>query len=112
MKKVIYGVLAFSPELALAANFTFFTDLAGTMKQVVNMLIPVFFGIAIIYFFWGLAKFIRSAGDPKAASEGKGIMIWGILAIAVMASMWGLVAWLGTTIGVTTTGTTPVIPQI
>lgn len=109
MKKVIYGLMAFSPVLALAANFTAFDDFILFLKRAVGSLIPIFFGLAIIYFFWGLIEFIRSAGDPKKAAEGKSIMIYGVIAIAVMASIWGLVGWLQTVTGVgnTTTITPP-----
>jgi hypothetical protein len=115
MKKFIYGLLAFSPLLALAttpkADIAFLGTAAGQLSRIVNILIPVAFGLAIIYFFWGLAQYIRSAGDPEAAAKGKSIMIYGIIAIAVMASMWGLVGWLASIFGVGG-GTAPTIPSI
>lgn len=101
MKKIIYAVLSFSPVLALAAvdtgNLQLIVDF---IKRTVASLIPIFFGLAIIYFFWGLIKYIQSAGDPKAAGEGKSIMIYGVIAIAVMVSIYGLVAWLQVVFGI------------
>jgi hypothetical protein len=103
MKKVIYGLMAFSPMLALAASFTGIETLINQLQSILSKLVPLLFAVAIIYFFWGVIQFIRSAGDPKKAEEGKSIMIYGIIAIAVMASIYGLVAWIQNTLGVTET---------
>lgn len=104
MKKLIYTALSFSPVLALAqsgvgtvGNLTSLTTSIGTL---LGRFIPLLFALALIYFFWGLVKYIQAAGDPKAAAEGKSIMIYGIIAIAVMVSIYGLVAWLQSTLGV------------
>ncbi len=104
MKKIIYTVLAFSPIMAFAqadtADFSFLERLTEQVGKAVAAVIPIMFALALIYFFWGLIQFIRSAGDPKKAAEGKSIMIYGVIAIAVMASIYGLVDWLQTAVGV------------
>ena len=104
MKKVIYGLLAFGPILALAQNagtiVTTATNWATGFKDVVNILIPAFFALAIVFFFYGMAKYILAAGDPTKAKEGRGIMIWGVIAIAIMAVLFGLVQWLAGAVGI------------
>jgi hypothetical protein len=112
MKKVIYGALAFSPVLAFAQNLGNVQTLVNQIGGIIRSIIPIMFALAIIYFFWGMIKFIRSAGDPKAAAEGRSIMIYGVIAIAVMVSIYGLVGWLQTTLGVTapTTINLPTVP--
>ncbi|MEI6843603.1 MAG: hypothetical protein WCK48_03835 [bacterium] len=108
MKKIIYAALAFSPVLALAQDLKGsigkFTGIPETLKTLVNGLIPVFIALAVVYFFWGLIKFIQSAGDPKKTAEGKGIMIYGLIAIAIMVSLFGLITWLQNTTGVNSGG--------
>jgi hypothetical protein len=69
-------------------------------------------GLAIIYFFWGLIVYLRAAGDPKAQEAGKNQMLWGIIAIAIMVSLYGIIAWLQSTFGITGSSTTTTIPQI
>ncbi len=112
MKKVIYGLLAFAPVLAFAQSLSSLTTLVGQVKSVVTSILPLLFGVAIIYFFWGLIKFIRAAGDPKAVAEGKGVMIWGIVALLVMVSVYGILAWLGQAAGINPGGTVtlPTLP--
>ncbi|TSC69920.1 MAG: hypothetical protein CEO12_654 [Parcubacteria group bacterium Gr01-1014_46] len=113
MKKVILGSLYFVPLLASAqANLGGLTMLVQQFAAIIRLIGPIVFSIAIIYFFWGVAKYVLSAGDPKAAAEGKSIMIWGVIAIAVMASIYGLIIFLQQSFGVsnTTTITPPILP--
>jgi len=93
------------------ANLGFLEQLVRQVGRAVAALIPVIFGLAIVYFFWGLVKYIKSAGDPKAAGEGKSIMIYGVIAIAVMVSLYGIIAWLGGVVGLNQVGA-PNIPTV
>jgi TM2 domain-containing membrane protein YozV len=54
--------------------------------------------LALLYFFWGLARFILNAGGGKEQEEAKAIMLWGIIALFVMISVWGIVRLLGETL--------------
>ncbi len=61
---------------------------------IVNALVPFMLTLAVLYFLWGLAKFVLAAGDEGSRDSGKSIMVWGVIAITVMVSLWGLVALL------------------
>ena len=113
MKKAILVSLALLPSLALAASFDGVSDLATSFGSLLKTIIPIVFTIAIIYFFWGVAKYILAAGDAKAAAEGRSIMIYGIIAVAVMASVYGLVQFLQDTFDINGAGTVdlPNIPD-
>ena len=119
MKKVIYAIVSsgilFAPAVAFGAvNFTVLLDLERQGGEIIAKIIPIVFALAIIYFFWGIVQFIRGAGDPKKASEGKSIMIYGVIAIAVMVSLFGLVTWLQDTLGLSSTATIilPTVPGL
>lgn len=114
MKKIVYAALSLSPMLAFAqeGNLGGLERLVQQFGDILNnLVIPILFALAIIYFFWGLVKYIQSAGDPKAASEGKSIMIYGIIALVVMASVYGLIAWVQTAFGISG-GATPTLPKV
>jgi uncharacterized membrane protein YuzA (DUF378 family) len=49
---------------------------------------------AVVYFLWGVFHFVKAAGDEKARDSGKQQIIYGIVGIAVMVSVWGLVNFL------------------
>lgn len=116
MKKFVYVIMSFAPALALAqgADLGGISTLVTQFGGIVAKVIPIMFALAIIYFFWGLIQFIRAAGDPKKAAEGKSIMIYGIIAIAVMVSVYGLVTWLQDTLGLSNTATIvlPTVPGL
>ena len=57
----------------------------------VNLLIPVVVSLALLVFFWGLAKFMLSAGDETGVQEGKQLMLWGTIALFIMVSIFGIV---------------------
>jgi len=108
MKKVIYTALSFGPVLALAQtapNLSGISSLITSIGNIIKQLIPIFFAIAIVYFFWGLVQYIRAAGDPKAAEAGKSHMIWGLIALFIMVSVYGLIGWIGGALGVNQGGT-------
>ncbi|KND47764.1 MAG: hypothetical protein AB201_02420 [Parcubacteria bacterium C7867-006] len=104
MKKIIYSALALAPVLTFAQTLGNLSALVQDFGQIIGRIIPIMFALAIIYFFWGLVVFLRAAGDPKAQEAGRNQMIWGVVAIAVMLSIYGLVYWLQTNLGVTNNG--------
>ena len=88
------------PALALAQ-----TDVQGillTVQDILNIIIPIIMTLALLYFFWGLANYILGVGDEEKRKAGREMMIYGIIALFVMAAVWGLVRVVGTTFGVQT----------
>ena len=70
-------------------------------KLVTDVLIPLAFALCLFYFFWGVMKYIKSgAGSEKAAEEGKRIMIWGIVGLFVAVSIWGIVKFIQSELGI------------
>ena len=70
-------------------------DLIRAVGSLIDPLIEISVGLALLAFFWGLAKFIfRVGGDEKAVEEGKRIMKWGLIALFVMVSVWGIVKFM------------------
>ncbi|MFA5791497.1 MAG: hypothetical protein WC884_00455 [Candidatus Paceibacterota bacterium] len=68
-----------------------------------NSIIPFIFALAIVMFVWGVIKFfIINADEEAKRAQGKQFMIWGIIALTVMVSIWGLVGILGSTFGIDT----------
>ncbi len=86
-------------------------DIVYVFQVIENGLIPVAFALAVLFFFWGLAKAILNTGDDKEFAEGKKIMLWGIIALFVISSIWGIVGFFGGVFGIGQGGTCPP-PQI
>lgn len=67
-----------------------FTELVAIFTNLIWRTLPVLMGLAFLVFVWGLAKFIGKAGDAKSHEEGKNLMKWGIIALFIMLSFWGI----------------------
>jgi hypothetical protein len=94
-----FQLIAFSllltPLPLLAQAPRTFNDVAMIIVGLFTSLIPIMVGAAVATFFWGLVKYLWSAaGDTKAHEDGRKIMTWGVIAIFVMVSIWGIVAML------------------
>jgi len=84
-------VLLAMPSMALAASFTNVEDLILSVGRLVEILLPLVVALALLFFFWGLAKFVLEAGNEIEKQKGKDLMIWGVVALFVMVSVWGIV---------------------
>jgi hypothetical protein len=94
-----------------AANSTLQAYLGYITCIINNSVIPLIFAVAVVFFVWGTVKFfIINADEEKKRAEGKQFMIWGIVAIAVMLSIWALVGILQTTFNIKTGDT--ILPQV
>lgn len=96
MKKKFYSavaiVTAFLPTIVFAQGvYTTVDTLINRLATWIPRLTGIVFALAILGFLWGLMLFIFSAGNEEKRSEGKGIMIWGLVAIFVMSSIYGIV---------------------
>lgn len=108
--------LLFLPMVAYAQNadFGYFTTLIGQIENVITGLVPLLIGIALVAILLGLARYAFAAGDPEAQKQGKQIMLWGVIFLFVMVSIWGLVALLQTLTGIdgTEAPSTPSVPEV
>ena len=107
MKKFLFISSLFTPGIALAATFNNITELLNFFTNLISKsVIPLLIALSVMYFMWGASTFIRSADDASKRAEGRQFMIYGIIALFVLISFWGLVAVLSNTFGVNN-----VIPQ-
>lgn len=103
-KKVVgAGTIAYAiPFIALAQEgpqLDNLQELIRSVGSVIDLLIPIAFAAGLLFFFWGLAMYIASAGNEEKKAEGRNIMVWGVVALFVMASVWGLVNFIGSALG-------------
>ena len=115
LKSGIVSSILLLPFLVAAQDLGNVTKFVDSLKKIVDSLLPLFVTIALLVFFWGLIQYIRNSTDPEKAKDGKSIMIYGIIALFVMVSVWGLVNVLGGTFNLGNnqgpSGALPQIPQ-
>ncbi|MCR4280853.1 MAG: hypothetical protein NUV88_00765 [Candidatus Kaiserbacteria bacterium] len=103
------AVVLFAPVLASAQNII---SVFATLTYILNSLMVLFITLAIVVFFWGLVKYIfNRQGGEKEGAAGASLMLWGIIALFVMVSIWGIIGVLRNTFGVNAnTGSIPQPP--
>lgn len=84
----VVGSLLF-PALALAA--TTFSGLVDSVLSIINTIVPLLASVAVIIFLWGIVRYIAGASDSESHAKGRDLMVWGVIALFVMFSLWGLV---------------------
>ena len=111
MKKLIaLAAVVGAPVVAFAqlGNLQGIVDAIGT---IVNALIPIAFAAALLFFFWGLALYLLAGGNEDSQAKGKTMMFWGVIALFVMASIWGIVSFINEALGISEE-TTVTVPSV
>ena len=86
IKNILPLGLLLTPFLASAKNIA---DVVGVVKGVINTIIPLLISVAVLTLIWGIVKFITSAGNEEKRKEGRDLMIYGIIGLFIMVSIWG-----------------------
>jgi hypothetical protein len=94
-----------NPGPAYVGNQNAFT-LLSTGQSLMNLLIRVLVGFAILMIIIGVVRFIiaGSSGSEEAQAKAKGTILYGILGLFVITTIWGLVAIVRRTLGTGTPG--------
>ncbi|MBU1046905.1 pilin [Patescibacteria group bacterium] len=100
MKKNIINSLVLGlsivPSFVLAAGVGDVTGIIDLVRSIFSAILPLIMTLAVIYFLWSLTKYMTKAGAEQA--EAKEQMMWGVIILFVMVSVWGLVGILDKTI--------------
>lgn len=109
MKKIIATAgVALLPIFTFADGFGSVTAAIDSSKNIINSLIPLVIGIAVLLFLIGILGYITAGGDEEKRAAARSMIIFGIIALFVMTAVWGFVKILGTTFFGGSDITTPV----
>ena len=97
LKVVLSGLLLSAPLVSFAdervtnppANANALLNSIGT--YIINPIIYVLFAAAFVVFLWGLVQFVAHLDNEEARSTGGKHMLWGIIGMAVMVGVTGVV---------------------
>lgn len=67
--------------------------------DILNAVIGLLSGLALVYFIWGMVKYIQGSDNEQTRKEGQQMMLYGIIGLFVLVSVWGLVRVLVSTFG-------------
>lgn len=98
------------PQLQNNTNIKNVKDVANSAVKVINILVVFVIGLGFFFFIYGLVKYSAAGGDSDQISEARDYIIYGVIGIAVMVSVWGLVRIVVNTF-FPSTGSNFVVPQ-
>lgn len=84
MKKLAVLGLVVLPSIAFAQGAIRFA------LDLINQVIPLIFALAVLFFLWNLAQFMMAPAEKK--DDARTGMIWGVIILVVMSSIFGIVA--------------------
>jgi len=100
--KIVAGSLSALPFMALAqtqVDTSYLRSLITGAKNLLDQLVIFLVALAVVWFIWNVVRYVMSSDEEKKGAA-KSQMIWGIIAIAVIVSIWGIVGILQNLFGV------------
>jgi len=93
-------IAAAAADEPVRTDFGYGTSLLSSVAGVVDFLVPLLIAVALVLFLWGVVKFISSSGNEEARRDGARRIVWGLVALFVAVSVWGLVGLLNQVTGI------------
>ena len=87
-----------TPTVCNSGQITTIQGILCKISEILNAVIPVLIALGVIYFIWGVVQYFISS-DEEAKKAGRNRIIFGIIGLAVIGGLWGLVNILKNTFG-------------
>jgi len=82
------------------ADFVALNTLLGRINEhIINPLIVILFALAFVYFLFGMFKFFSNKDNTEDLETGKRHMVWGIIGMAIMVSVFGIITFMTSSLG-------------
>jgi uncharacterized membrane protein YidH (DUF202 family) len=86
-------------EIFPVAEASVMTLMKSVNKVIINPLIFFIFALALVYFVYGLAKYLLSPDNEELKKSSKQHMLWGVIGMFIMVSVFGIMNLVLNTIG-------------
>ena len=78
--------------MGLFSSGATFASIVQNIVSLINLTVGVLLALAVVVFFIGLVRYIRESGDAKGHAEAQERIMWSLIAIFVLVSIWGILA--------------------
>ena len=106
IKKIGLVLLAFLPGIASAqvlAPVQNINDVATKFTQILNTLTVLLISLAVVWIIINVVMYLVAGGDAEKRKEGGKRILYGIIGLFVIISIWGLVSILRNSFATTNT---------
>ena len=69
------------------------------VDNIVMPILAVLFALTTLYFVYGLFIFFTHGEDPESRKTGQTHILWGVVGIAIMVSVYGIVRFVASSVG-------------
>lgn len=94
MKKIFPIILFFIPLVSFAQAPSSYKGLIELLIGFLPTLVLIIGMIILLYFVWRTATFILTAGGPDTREKAKRHFLWGILALFVTLTLYGIISFI------------------
>ena len=89
-KYAIATLLSF--PVVVSAQPTTFSGLVGMIVDLINLAIPLLFGVVFVYLVWKIFdSWVLHGGDEGKREEGRQYAVTAVIVVVLMISAWGIV---------------------
>ncbi|MSU55253.1 MAG: hypothetical protein EXS46_01785 [Candidatus Taylorbacteria bacterium] len=67
-------------------------DFIVQINRILNYIIPFLVGLAVFLIIYGILGYISKAADEEKRKEAKDFIMWGVLGVFAMISVWGFIS--------------------
>jgi bacteriorhodopsin len=111
MKKLIVSIATFLPAVAFAQPITDVNSLTYKLTNIGNTFIQILIAFAVIWIIYNVVRYIIKSDSEDRKPIGMSIL-YSIVGLFVILSIWGLVRILTNTFRTDTTAPTNQFPQV
>ena len=83
-----------------ALNNTVAASVSKIVSVIVVPIVTVVFALAVLYFVWGAAGLIIYKDDADKRKETEMHILWGVIGMIIMISVYGIIRLIANSIGV------------
>jgi len=112
MKKIIATLALLVPSLASAQAITDVTSLTYKLTNIGNTAIQILIAFAVIFIIYNIVRYIINADNPEKRDPYGKAVLWSIVGLFVILSIWGLVRILTNTFRTDTSAPTNEYPTV
>lgn len=95
---VVFAQATGGNPTSCGATITTIQGFMCKISEILNAAIPVLVALGVVYFVFGVITYIVG-GDEEAKKKGRTRIIYGIIGLAIIIGVWGLVRILTNTFG-------------
>lgn len=79
-------------EIIPIAEASVTTLMKSVSKVIINPIILLLFALAVVYFLFGFVNYLLNPDNETIRKESKDKMLWGIIGLFVMVSVFGIMS--------------------